>query len=82
MKIQLVHGLARMNADPDNPRESAFIRVPFSHQATCLPAPITDENVKFEPTLYTVCIASGRAWYEGRLQVGTTSLNIRLTGIP
>jgi hypothetical protein len=41
MKMQLVRGLTRMNADPDNPRESAFIRVPFSHQATCLPAPIT-----------------------------------------
>jgi hypothetical protein len=37
----LVRGLTRMNADPDNPRESAFIRVPFSHQATCLSAPIT-----------------------------------------
>ncbi len=41
-----------------------------------------DENVKSEPTLYTVCIASGRGWYEGRLQAGTTSLNIRLTWIP
>jgi hypothetical protein len=30
MKMQLVRGLTRMNADPDNPRESAFIRVPFS----------------------------------------------------
>jgi hypothetical protein len=40
-KMQLVRGLTRMNADPDNPRESAFIRVPFSHQATCLSAPIT-----------------------------------------
>jgi arabinogalactan oligomer/maltooligosaccharide transport system substrate-binding protein len=29
--MQLVRGLTRMNADPDNPRESAFIRVPFSH---------------------------------------------------
>jgi hypothetical protein len=40
-KMQLVRGLTRMNADPDNPRESAFIRVPFSEQATCLSAPIT-----------------------------------------
>jgi hypothetical protein len=31
MKMQLVRGLTRMNADPDNPRESAFIRAPFSH---------------------------------------------------
>ncbi len=32
MKMQLVRGLTLMNADPDNPRESAFIRVPFPHQ--------------------------------------------------
>jgi hypothetical protein len=61
MKMQLVRGLTRTNADPDNPRESAFIRVPFSRQLYMM-AHTHNERKCFAPLL--LCAFALKAFSE------------------